>query len=108
MLYGIWSFLIEFVADYFFEGWLVLANTVERGMKMNKLSEVKEGQKATITMIQGDARFLNRITSIGLTLGCNVEILRNEKRLPILLYSRDSMVALNRDESGGILVEVHA
>lgn len=73
---------------------------------MNKLSEMKEGQRATIKAVDGDARFLSRITSIGLTLGGPVEVLRNERKLPLLLYSRDSMVALNREESGKILVEV--
>lgn len=75
---------------------------------MNKLDELKEGQRATITGVVGDARFLSRVTSIGLTLGCPVEVLRNEKKLPMLLYSRDSMIALNREECGMILVEVSA
>lgn len=73
---------------------------------MSKLSELKEGQRASVAAVEGDTRFLSRITSIGLTLGCTVEVLRNERKLPILLYSRDSMIALNREESNKILVEV--
>lgn len=75
---------------------------------MKKLNELREGQSATIQHIEGDTRFLSRVTSIGLTLGCRVEILRNEKKLPLLLYSRDSVVALNRQESSLITVEESA
>ncbi|MFV0362998.1 MAG: ferrous iron transport protein A [Suipraeoptans sp.] len=73
---------------------------------MDKLKELKEGQCATIAGVKGDTRFLSRITSIGLTLGCQVEVLRNERKLPILIYSRDSMIALNRNECDMIFVEV--
>ncbi|MCP1103205.1 ferrous iron transport protein A [Aequitasia blattaphilus] len=73
---------------------------------MQKLNELKTGQQGTIASVQGDTRFLTRIISIGLTVGSRVEVLRNEKKMPLLLYGRDSMVALNRDESDNILVEV--
>lgn len=73
---------------------------------MKRLNEVKSGQRATIADVRGDMRFLSRITSVGLTIGCKIEMLRNEKKLPLLLYGRDSVIALNREESGNILVEV--
>lgn len=72
---------------------------------MEKLSEMPPGAKGRVKELQGDGRFLSRITSMGLTLGCEVEILRNERKQPMLLYSRDTMVALNRSESEKILVE---
>lgn len=65
---------------------------------MKTLLEAKSGEQAVICGIQGDTRFLSRVTSIGLTLGCPVTVLQNEKKRPILLYSRDTMVALNREE----------
>lgn len=73
---------------------------------MQKLNELQPGQTATIAGVQGDTRFLTRVISIGLTVGSRVEMLRNEKKMPLLLYGRDSVVALNRDESSNILVEV--
>ena len=69
------------------------------------LSELKENKTAVITGIQGDTRFLSRITSIGLTPGCKVSIVKNDKTRPVLVYSRDTMIALNRKECGGIQVE---
>ena len=73
---------------------------------MQKLHEMQSGQKGSIAGANGDTRFISRITSVGLTIGCKVEMLRNEKKYPLLLYSRDSVIALNRDESSNIMVEV--
>lgn len=72
---------------------------------MKKLSEMSAGAKGKIKALDGDGRFLSRITSMGLTVGCPVEVLRNEKKQPILIYSRDTMVALNRKECEKIFLE---
>ena len=71
---------------------------------MKRLSDAKSGEQGVICAIEGDARFLSRVTSIGLTLGSPVTILKNEKKRPILLYSRDSTVALNREECAKIQI----
>ena len=73
---------------------------------MQKLTDLKEGQKARITGIDGDRRYLSRITSIGLNIGCPLEMLQNVRNRPILVYDRDTMIALNRTESERIHVEV--
>ena len=72
------------------------------------LTEVKNGEKAVIIKIDGDRRYLSRITSIGLNVGCRIEMLQNVKKKPLLIYGRDTMIALNRDESERIIVEVGA
>ena len=69
------------------------------------LNEVKENREAVITQVEGDTRFMSRITSIGLTPGCKVSIVKNDKNRPMLVYSRDTMIALNRNECKGIQVE---
>jgi ferrous iron transport protein A len=69
------------------------------------MAEAKKGQICAIRKIRGEARFLSRITAIGLTPGCPVEILRSDKRQPILLYSRDTMIALSRREGEKIMLE---
>lgn len=73
---------------------------------MQKLTELKDGQKARIIGIDGDRRYLSRITSIGLNVGCDIEMLQNAKNRPVLVYARDTMIALNRNESERITVEV--
>jgi ferrous iron transport protein A len=69
------------------------------------LSEVKENREAVVTAVNGDTRFVTRITSIGLTPGCKVSVIKNDKKRPVLVYSRDTMIALNRNECTGIEVE---
>ena len=73
---------------------------------MNKITDLRNGQKARITAINGDRRYLSRITSIGLNVGCKIEMLQNVKNRPVLVYGRDTMIALNRVESERITVEV--
>ena len=73
---------------------------------MQKLTELQNGQKARITAVAGDRRYLSRITSIGLNIGCEIEMLQNVKKRPVLVYGRDTMIALNRKESERISVEV--
>jgi len=72
---------------------------------MKKLSELTKDESGVIASINGDARFVSRITSIGLTPGCSISIIKNEKHRPILVYSRDTMIALNRKECDGIEVK---
>jgi ferrous iron transport protein A len=75
---------------------------------MITLNKVNAGQKAVVADIKGDTRFLSRVTSIGVTLGCEVEILYNERKFPLLFYGRDTVVALNREDSRKVFVEVAA
>lgn len=69
------------------------------------LSEVKENREALVSEVKGDTRFMSRITSIGLTPGCRIRVVKNDKNRPMLVYSRDTMIALNIKECKGITVE---
>ena len=69
-----------------------------------KLSELKENQNAVVAKLDGDNRFISRITSIGLTPGCRLQVVKNDRNRPVLVYSRDTMIALNRKECSGIEV----
>lgn len=73
---------------------------------MQKLSTTKQGTIGTVAKIQGDKRFMGRITSIGISIGCEIEVLQNPKKRPLLLYSRDTMIAINKQESEKIMLEV--
>ena len=70
-----------------------------------KLTDLKKDCSGVIARVNGDNRFVSRITSIGLTPGCKVTVIKNEKRRPLLVYSRDTMIALNRSECENILVQ---
>ena len=70
-----------------------------------KLGEIGENKSAVVASLNGDSRFIGRITSIGLTPGSTVTVIKNEKNRPLLVYSRDTMIALNRSECEMIEVE---
>lgn len=72
---------------------------------MTDLTQLKTGSRARVVQISGDQRYLSRITSIGMNIGSRVEMLQNEKKRPLLVYSRDTMIALNRQEAQNIRVE---
>lgn len=71
---------------------------------MKKLTELEKEKSAVVVSVNGDARFVSRITSIGITPGCKVTIIKNENRRPLLVFSRDTMIALNRKECENILI----
>lgn len=73
---------------------------------MCALTQIRSGQSCRIKRIKGDKRFISRITSVGLTPGSEVEMMQNESRHPLLVYARDSMLAVNKKEAENILVEV--
>ena len=72
---------------------------------MKRLSELSKDANGIIASIHGDSRFFSRITSIGLTPGCRISVIKNEKKRPLLIYSRDTMIALNRRECDWIEVQ---
>jgi len=71
-------------------------------------SQTKEGQVCRVKGLNGDNRFLSRITSVGLTPGSRVEIIRNKGKYPLLVFALDTMLAINWKEAGNIFVEVIA
>ena len=68
------------------------------------LNELGKDSQAIVEKLTGDERFMSRITSIGLTPGCSIRVIRNDKNRPMLIYSRDTIIALNRNECKGIEV----
>jgi Fe2+ transport system protein A len=73
---------------------------------MKKLNELSDGSCGRVVAINGDTHFQSRVTSIGLTIGCPFEVIQNPKKRPVLVYARDTMVAINKAESDKIMVEV--
>ena len=72
---------------------------------MKTITAYPEGAKLKVTALTGGARFVHRAVSIGLTPGCHVQIVKNGKNRPLLVYSRDTMIALNHKECENILAE---
>ena len=66
---------------------------------MSKLSDAATGDVAVISGVEGDARFVGRVTSIGLTVGCEVQVLQNV---------RDSVIAVDAEDCARIDVQVRS
>ena len=72
---------------------------------MKTLSKMKQGEEGVVISVNGDVRYMSRITSIGITPGCRVRIIKNDKKRPIIVYTRDTMIALNEKECSNIEVQ---
>ena len=70
-----------------------------------RLTEMKPDQNGLIQKISGDAHFLNRITAIGVTEGTEFQTVRNDKKMPVLVYLRETLIAINRADAERIEVE---
>jgi ferrous iron transport protein A len=75
---------------------------------MMKLSEMHASTHGVVKRLGRDDRSLNRVTSIGLTEGAEFQVIKNDKRMPVLLYVRETLLALNRKDCEKIEVEARA
>lgn len=73
-----------------------------------KLSEMKADTSARIVSLGNDRRFIRRITSIGMSEGVDFEVIRNDRKMPVLIYVRETLLALNRSDCEKIEAEVRA
>lgn len=71
------------------------------------LSETKEDCTYFLTTVGHDAHFNRRTTSIGLIAGTEIRVVRNQKKMPILVFARDTLIAINRKDSERIEVTQH-
>ena len=58
-----------------------------------------------IRKIGGDAHFVSRVTAIGITEGVPFQTVRNDRGMPVLLYLRETLIAVNRPDAERIEVE---
>ena len=68
------------------------------------LSDAQPGSRYCILEIKEEKRLVNRLSSMGLLRGSTVEICQNYKKQPVLLFARDTLVAIGREESKKIMV----
>ena len=70
-----------------------------------KLTETKPDACGVILRIGGDAHLARRITAIGLTEGTEFQTVRNDWKMPVLIYLRETLIAVNRADAERIEVE---
>lgn len=73
-------------------------------MKEITLSETKPGKQYAVEEIKDEARLTNRLSSMGLLCGSKIMVCQNNNKQPVLLFARDTLIAIGREESKKILV----
>lgn len=68
------------------------------------LSEAKPGSSVRIESIGGSMRLIARYSSMGVIPGTKVDIVKNDANRPLLVYGRDTLMALDRVDASGVLV----
>ena len=72
---------------------------------MTTLDHVPAGSRVRIERVDGDVRLRTRLTSVGLVPGATVLVERNDRNRPVLVFERDTRLAINRQECTRIQVE---
>ncbi len=67
------------------------------------LSDATPGSRYCILEIKEESRLVNRLSSMGLLCGSMIEICQNHKKQPVLLFARDTLIAIGREESKKIM-----
>ena len=68
------------------------------------LSEAIPGQSYYVREIKDEIRLNNRLSSMGILTGTRIEICQNHKKQPVLLFARDTLVAIGRVECSKIMI----
>jgi len=72
---------------------------------MSILSSLEKDQTAVVSGLTGGQRFISRVSAIGFTPGTPVTMVQNLGHGPVIVYLRDTQVALGRGEAAKIQVE---
>lgn len=73
-------------------------------MEKYTLSETKPGKRYIVKEIKDEARLVNRLSSMGLLCGSTIDVCQNNRKQPVLIFTRDTLVAIGREESKKIMV----
>jgi len=71
---------------------------------MVSLGSLKNGEVGIVKEITGGQDFLSRIAATGFIRETEVTMLRNWKRGPVIVFLRDTQLALGRDEASKIMI----
>ena len=72
---------------------------------MSPLSFLKNGEVGVVQDITGGYGFISRISAAGFTPDIEVTMVRNWKRGPVIVFLRDTQLALGRGEASKIMVK---
>ena len=61
------------------------------------LSATQPGKQYVVKEIKDEARLVNRLSSMGVMCGSQVEVCEHNKKQPVLIFTRDTLVAIGRE-----------
>jgi len=68
------------------------------------LDRLDSGTRAVVSELQGGRGFASRLAGMGITVGCQIEVLQNPAHGSLLVLVRDTRIALGRGVASKILV----
>jgi len=68
------------------------------------LNALKAGEVAVVEDVAGGPGFISRISATGFTRKAEVTMLRNFGKAPVIVFIRDTQMALGRIEAGRVQV----
>lgn len=69
------------------------------------LTLLATGKTGIVDYLDGEKHFISRITAMGFTPGVKVAMIQNHKRKAVIVYLRDTQVALGRQEARKITIK---
>lgn len=70
------------------------------------LSTVLPGNTVPLTRLENDPTTRKRLMELGFTQGESVTVLRNSHHDPMVIQIRETMLALDRDVAGQVMIEM--
>jgi ferrous iron transport protein A len=68
------------------------------------LDRLDPGMRAVVSELRGGRGFASRLAGMGITVGCQIEVLQNPAHGSLLVLVRDTRIALGRGVASKILV----
>ena len=73
-------------------------------MEQIMLSEAKPDKSYIVKEIKDEVRLRNRLSSMGIMCGSRIKVCLNNRKQPVLIFVRDTLVAIGRSESKKIIL----
>ena len=70
------------------------------------LDRLDPGTRAVVSELRGGRGFASRLAGMGISVGCQIEVLQNPAHGSLLVLVRDTRIALGRGVASKILVTV--
>jgi ferrous iron transport protein A len=72
---------------------------------LQPLNQLPKGGKGIVHHLSGGRRISNRLLVLGFTRGAEITVIQNPGFGPVIVYVRDSRIALGRGEANKVMVD---